>query len=137
QSLTPSPSYVRDRHAAITSTTPRDAPESARNERLRNALLDVMVATAAFNLQSAWYAKLLNDYANGHITVDAAQAQDIEQLRPASAEAFRTVQIALFICDNEEIKRIVDDIGKQITRAVGVVVSSHRRTPAGFRQGSR
>jgi hypothetical protein len=58
----------------------------------------------------------------------------VDRLRPAATEVFRTAQVALFLCDNDEIKTIVNDIERQINGAVGVV-SSHELTPAGFVEG--
>ncbi|WP_459960109.1 hypothetical protein, partial [Mycobacterium avium] len=87
--------------------------EDAHNERLRNALLDVVVAVTELNLQAAWYAKLLGDFANGHIEVDALHTQDVARLRPAVTEVFRAAQIALFLCGNVEIKVVMEDIEKR------------------------
>ncbi|OIN79102.1 hypothetical protein BMG05_19865 [Mycobacterium malmoense] len=105
--------------------------QDAHNERLRHALVDVVVAITELNLQSAWYAKLLDDFANGHIKVDALHTQDVDRLRPAVTEVFRAAQLALFLCGHVEIKVVMEDIEKHVTEAVGVV-QSHEITPAGI-----
>ncbi|EUA38790.1 hypothetical protein I549_5914 [Mycobacterium avium subsp. avium 2285 (R)] len=109
--------------------------EDAHNERLRNALLDVVVAVTELNLQAAWYAKLLGDFANGHIEVDALHTQDVARLRPAVTEVFRAAQIALFLCGNVEIKVVMEDIEKHVIAAVGVI-QSHEITPVGIERAN-
>jgi hypothetical protein len=105
----------------------------ARNERIRNALVDVMVAVTSFSLQSVWYTKLLADFANGEIAAGRAQSHDVERLRPAANEVFRTTQAALFLCDEGEITTIVKDIERQTFAAVDVV-TSHEVSESGIVQ---
>lgn len=109
--------------------------QRARNAQFRDALIDVSMAVTAFNLANAWYAKLLIDFAAGHTTAGTAQEQDVRQLRPAVSEAYRAIQVALFLSDNDEITTIVKDIEKQILEATNLV-SSHEATPAGIRKAT-
>ncbi|MGV0041666.1 hypothetical protein [Mycobacterium colombiense] len=107
--------------------------QKARNDQFRDALIDVAVAVTKFNVANAWYAKLLYDYAAGHIGPGPAQKHDLEQLRPAVSEAYRAIQVALFVSDIDEITAIVKDIERQILRATDLV-SSHRLTVTGVRE---
>lgn len=103
--------------------------QEARNDRLRDALIDVSFAVASYNLVNAWYAKLLKDFATGSAKAGLVQEHDVEKLRPAAANAYRALKVALFLSEDARITGILNAIEAEILAATNLV-TSHGDTPS-------
>ncbi|MEZ0355497.1 hypothetical protein [Mycobacterium sp. SA01] len=102
----------------------------ARADRIRDALIDVSSAVGAWNLANAWYAKLLRDFVRGDAKAGVVQAQDIEKLRPATAELMRAIEVASFVCDNERVVSLLEEIKVPVLKSAALL-AAHSLSPAG------
>lgn len=93
----------------------------AYNAQLRDALIDVSCAVAAWNIANAWYVKLLKDLVGGNIAAGPVQDQDVEELRPAAREVYRTGQLVRFLSADERIVPILDRIDRSVIAGAKLV----------------
>jgi hypothetical protein len=67
-----------------------------------------------------WYIKLLKDFTAG-VKAGAVQDQDVGRLRPAAAETYRALKMALFVTDDEPIVSMLNEIEVSVLAAMNVV----------------
>jgi hypothetical protein len=102
----------------------------AYHDSLRDALIEVSIAVATWNLANAWYVKLLKDVISGNSKPGPAQDQDVEKQRPAARDVYRTVKAAEFLTADERLTQILARIEQRVLTATKLV-ESHGLTVVG------